>query len=425
MARKPRPVDPADGPIPAFAYDLRKVREEAGNPTYRALATSAGFSATTLSDAAGGVRQPSLEVTLAYVGACGGDVRGWERRWYELDRELARERTGSATGAATAEEAAEETGKETPASTPVSPETPASSEGPELPPPTDGVSAGPGRLPPWAPWSIAATAVAVVVVLGLLAVRAAAPDRTSQPTAATVTSPACPPAGPPGSFSGTTYNANTLVRAGASLGTPVVFQAPSGCSLQFTGYCLGDVVIDITSGSPDMRWFRVSQGGVVSSAVIHGNPPSTMQPSECPDSVPAPAAVSLTVVRQPDESDTVELRSAGRYVAIVGYAAYFAPPGSSAQSPKWQQIGLTDTAAAGFAVAWRLGPLRVGVPADATVPVVAVACLGGGGPTTVTDARRIPLAAGDGQPAALDRAALTDADLVKAEQAACKFPQRG
>lgn len=89
MARKPRPVDPTEGPLQAFAHDLRAVREQAGNPTYRALATLAGFSASTLSDAAGGVRQPSLEVTLAYVGACGGDVELWERRWEELSRELA------------------------------------------------------------------------------------------------------------------------------------------------------------------------------------------------------------------------------------------------------------------------------------------------------------------------------------------------
>src|SRR5436305_5075061 len=81
MARKPRPVDPTAGPLQEFAHDLRLLREKAGNPTYRSLAQSAGFGATTLGEAAGGVRFPSLDVTLAYVGACGGDTAEWEERW--------------------------------------------------------------------------------------------------------------------------------------------------------------------------------------------------------------------------------------------------------------------------------------------------------------------------------------------------------
>jgi hypothetical protein len=65
VGRVARPVDPEDGPIPAFAHDLRLLREAAGNPTYRALSKTAGYSASTLGEAAGGVRLPSLEVTLA------------------------------------------------------------------------------------------------------------------------------------------------------------------------------------------------------------------------------------------------------------------------------------------------------------------------------------------------------------------------
>jgi hypothetical protein len=64
LARTPRPVNPADGPIQAFAHDLRSLREAAGNPTYRVLAKTAGFSATTLGDAAGGVRLPTLELAV-------------------------------------------------------------------------------------------------------------------------------------------------------------------------------------------------------------------------------------------------------------------------------------------------------------------------------------------------------------------------
>src|SRR5207247_519453 len=61
VARHERPVDPDAGPLQAFAHDLRTLRAQAGSPTYRALAKTAGYSATTLSEAAGGVRKPSLD----------------------------------------------------------------------------------------------------------------------------------------------------------------------------------------------------------------------------------------------------------------------------------------------------------------------------------------------------------------------------
>ncbi|GAA0691463.1 hypothetical protein GCM10010193_52430 [Kitasatospora atroaurantiaca] len=419
MARKPRPVNPADGPIQAFAYDLRAVREEAGNPTYRALAALAGFSATTLSDAAGGVRQPSLEVTLAYVGACGGDVERWKRRWYELDRLTA------------CESAATEPEREDPAVADHEPDLAVS----VLPSAEDGDTSGPPaprhRSPLRSTGGVAlAIALALAVVLGLLALRltaqtgaahqAAAPstDASASPSSST----SCPPpAQAPRAFSGKTYNVNTLIRSGASLSAAVVLQAPAGCALDFTGYCLGDIVTDTTSGSADMRWFMVSQGGVVSSAVVHGNPPSTLQPSPCPDSVPPPSAVSLSMVPQGAGPDTVELRATGTHVAIVGFAAYYAAGGQTSQPVQWHQVGLSHEAAAGFAVPWRLGPLRTATSNDGPIPVVAVACLGGDGPTTVVDARQIRL----DDPSTWQPATLAQADLTKAERAACRYPDRG
>ncbi|ALG10580.1 hypothetical protein AOZ06_30070 [Kibdelosporangium phytohabitans] len=53
----------------------------AGRPEHRKLAQQAHYSATTLADAAKGDRLPSLDVTLAYVAACGGDRAEWESRW--------------------------------------------------------------------------------------------------------------------------------------------------------------------------------------------------------------------------------------------------------------------------------------------------------------------------------------------------------
>ncbi|MFI7538805.1 hypothetical protein [Streptosporangium sp. NPDC049376] len=67
----------------AFAVELRKLREEAGGPTYRAMAARAYFSAATLAQAAAGDRLPTLPVTLAYVEACGGDAQEWRARWEE------------------------------------------------------------------------------------------------------------------------------------------------------------------------------------------------------------------------------------------------------------------------------------------------------------------------------------------------------
>ncbi|MFE6499904.1 hypothetical protein [Kitasatospora sp. NPDC057738] len=82
-------MDPGDGPLLRFAGDLRALRESAGSPPYRQLALRAHCSAASLSVAAGGRRLPSLAVTVAYVQACGGDVREWRHRWQLLAAELA------------------------------------------------------------------------------------------------------------------------------------------------------------------------------------------------------------------------------------------------------------------------------------------------------------------------------------------------
>ncbi|MEK2494806.1 hypothetical protein WN990_35200 [Kitasatospora purpeofusca] len=91
MPRRESPLDPGDGSLLRFAGDLRALRERAGSPPYRQLALRAHCSAASLSVAAGGRRLPSLAVTLAYVQACGGDVREWRHRWQLLAAELAAE----------------------------------------------------------------------------------------------------------------------------------------------------------------------------------------------------------------------------------------------------------------------------------------------------------------------------------------------
>ncbi|WP_455711605.1 nSTAND1 domain-containing NTPase [Streptomyces iakyrus] len=87
--RREVPVDPAAGPVQRFAFELRKLRTESDGITYRSLARRAGYSVTTLSQAAAGQQLPTLPVALAYARACGGDPAEWEARWRRAVEESA------------------------------------------------------------------------------------------------------------------------------------------------------------------------------------------------------------------------------------------------------------------------------------------------------------------------------------------------
>ncbi|WP_329429958.1 hypothetical protein OG339_17085 [Streptosporangium sp. NBC_01495] len=91
MSRREVPVDPAAGPVQRFAYELRKLRQEAGPVTYREMARRVDYSVTTLSQAAAGERLASLPVVLAYVRACGADPAEWEARWRKTAGEVVAE----------------------------------------------------------------------------------------------------------------------------------------------------------------------------------------------------------------------------------------------------------------------------------------------------------------------------------------------
>ncbi|MEV0262392.1 hypothetical protein AB0I49_13730 [Streptomyces sp. NPDC050617] len=82
-------MDAGDTPALRFAADLRRLRQKAGNPTYRQLSERAHYSIATLSSAAAGRSLPSRTVALAYVRACEGDVNEWERRWHEVAAQIA------------------------------------------------------------------------------------------------------------------------------------------------------------------------------------------------------------------------------------------------------------------------------------------------------------------------------------------------
>ncbi|WP_370944815.1 hypothetical protein AB5J62_37695 [Amycolatopsis sp. cg5] len=89
MPRRERPLGPGDDVVVRFAAGLRRLREDAGGPTYRELSVRAGYSAAALSDAASGRKLPGLALTTAYVTACEGDADAWETRWRSVAAELA------------------------------------------------------------------------------------------------------------------------------------------------------------------------------------------------------------------------------------------------------------------------------------------------------------------------------------------------
>jgi len=87
MGRAETPVDPMQGPLQRFAHDLQVLRRQAGEPTYRTMARAAGLSPTVLSQATKGRRLPTLQTTLAFVRACGGDAaaeKEWHSKWEEI-----------------------------------------------------------------------------------------------------------------------------------------------------------------------------------------------------------------------------------------------------------------------------------------------------------------------------------------------------
>jgi transcriptional regulator with XRE-family HTH domain len=81
MPRPEKPVNPGSL-LGCFALGLRDLRRKSGL-TYREMAEKANFCVTSLSGAAAGQSLPTLEVTLAYVNACGGSQVEWRARWNE------------------------------------------------------------------------------------------------------------------------------------------------------------------------------------------------------------------------------------------------------------------------------------------------------------------------------------------------------
>jgi hypothetical protein len=89
MGRRENPLEESSPAVAQVAQGLRDLREAAGWPPYRVLARLCGYCASALSQAASGNSLPSLEITLAFVRACGGDVEQWRERWHRAAQLLA------------------------------------------------------------------------------------------------------------------------------------------------------------------------------------------------------------------------------------------------------------------------------------------------------------------------------------------------
>ncbi len=441
MARQERPVDPAAGPLASFAYDLRKLRLEAGQPTYRVLAKAAGYSASTLSEAASGQRRPSLDVVLAYVGACGGDVTAWRARWLALDEELrpARgipvderaneiddkradevdDKRASETDDDTDDRRAGERDDDLPGD-----------DAPDGPDPRGGGTTASDDVPAGPPgesaesdhrwWSRPKIGLAAAAGLTLFGIAVAQivqlPDKQLSASAA---NPDCPAVSDTAAFTATTYGSGVYVRRGPALDEPIVHMIPAGCVVGLSGYCLGEKVGDTTSGTPDIRWFRLDDGtGVIASAVVHGNPPADLGPSRCDNDQPWPASVVLDVSAGPPGSGRLEFSADGTHLDIVGFAVYHAPDPDLPEIRKWRQVGLIGKATPTFGVSWQFTQIRNPPKPTDRVLVAAVACLGGNGATEILDVREARID-GSSQPAL---ARLGPMARAAAARSACSYP---
>jgi hypothetical protein len=97
VPKQEKPLNPADGPLPAFACELRALRAAAGL-THRDLARKTHYSHVVFVRATGGRELPSWPVTEHLVIACGAadELERWKQRWDETRNALETMDTGDA-----------------------------------------------------------------------------------------------------------------------------------------------------------------------------------------------------------------------------------------------------------------------------------------------------------------------------------------
>jgi Helix-turn-helix domain len=80
MARPEAEIE-GEGPVQDLALALRRLRADAGTPTYRQMADESNYSVSVLAAAAGGKWCPTWDAVRAFTRACGADPQNWVGRW--------------------------------------------------------------------------------------------------------------------------------------------------------------------------------------------------------------------------------------------------------------------------------------------------------------------------------------------------------
>ncbi|WP_460444646.1 NBR1-Ig-like domain-containing protein [Angustibacter aerolatus] len=176
--------------IEGFAALLSRLRDDAGTPSFRAMAgRSRAVSHTTLHEAAQGNRLPSWPTTAEFVKACGADPADYRERWEQANRAVQACAGTAASGTASSGTAASDTAaSDTAAAEPSSAPAPRTHD--DAPDPAD----RPGRRRRAAVVALVAAAVVVVVALAVgVTWWAGRDDRSTGGSAAGPTSPTvCP-----------------------------------------------------------------------------------------------------------------------------------------------------------------------------------------------------------------------------------------
>lgn len=82
-----KPLSPDDS-LAQFAENLRQLRRDTDEISYRRLAERANVSPSALSQATSGRKLPTWNVTRAFVKGCDGDEEFWYEQWSQVRREL-------------------------------------------------------------------------------------------------------------------------------------------------------------------------------------------------------------------------------------------------------------------------------------------------------------------------------------------------
>lgn len=383
MPRPEASLDRATGPLAEFALSLRELRVAAGMPTYRTLSKRAGYSPSTLSEAASGLRRPSLDVLLAYVGACGGDAQIWQQKWLSLPATTPPSAAGifvhrvanakPSPVSLDADSCAADLSKADPIDTrptlvTLSPETP------DPPRPRSA-----GKTPRWRwPRRLAAlgTGLAVgasITIATVTVVLAQKPD-CSHPSSDISTA--------------ILVGHGELAKLWDTASPEGQGGAVGSCPVRVISYCLGTMELNVENKKPDERWYYVRDAdnhtGYLSAAVMSAPAGTREVPYvPCTGGDPMPTNMTFEIGRRASNAGVGGPSHAfdGRAdnAPVIGYAEYV--PGNRENGGRpWRQITLSDAA---------MGPVLWNPPeANDSSKVIAAACLGPGSPVAGVSAMR-------------------------------------